>query len=54
MLDEHERHVPELGQCVAHRLRAGGIEVRRRLVEQEQTRPQRERTGDRETLFLAT
>ena len=56
MLDEDDRRrlgaVPQAGQRLVERRRAGRIEVRRRFVEDEDPRPRGEHAGQRDALLL--
>ena len=52
MLDEHERHGAQVGERFPYQLRADRIEIRRRFVEQQQARAEREHSGDRQALLL--
>ena len=55
MLDQHDRggaSRPEIGEDREHRGRALRVEIRGRLVEDEQARRRREHAGDRDALLL--
>ena len=57
VLDEHHRYVATLrdaSQYVADRARAVRVEVRGRLIEEQNARSEHEDPGDRESLLLST